>query len=92
VGTEFSDAIGDNTKGHGFFVETLSSGDKIHYTYRLAGVSKDGKPVSGSNKWTAVGGTGKFKGATGNGTCSGKGNPDGSANYDCTGNIKVGGK
>lgn len=90
--TEFSEAHGDNASGHGFFVETLSSGDKINYTYTLTGVSKDGKPVSGSNKWTAVGGTGKFKGATGSGSCKGTGNPDGSANYDCTGNITVGGK
>lgn len=87
--TEFADATGDNVKGHGFFVETLSSGDKIHYTFNFTGVSKDGKPVSGANKWTAVGGTGKFKGATGSGACKGTGNPDGSSNHDCTGNITV---
>ena len=87
VATEFADAVGDNAKGHGFYVETLSNGDKIHYTYNFTGVSKDNTPVSGSNTWTVVGGTGKFKGATGSGTCKGKGNPDGSATYDCTGNI-----
>ncbi len=92
LATEFSEATGDNAKGHGAFVETLSSGDKINYTYTLAGVSKDGKPVSGTNKWTAVGGTGKFKGATGSGGCKGTANPDGSFNYDCTGNITAGGK
>jgi hypothetical protein len=92
MGTEFAEAMGDNAKGHGFFVETLSSGDKIHYTYTFTGVSKDGKPVSGTDNWTAVGGTGKFKGATGKGTCSGKGNPDGSVNFECTGNITVGAK
>jgi hypothetical protein len=90
LGTEFAEATGDNAKGHGFFVETLSSGDKIHYTYTFTGVSKDGKPVSGADKWTAVGGTGKFKGATGTGTCKATGNPDGSTNYDCTGHITVG--
>ena len=62
--TEFADATGNNAKGHGIFVETLSSGDKLHYTFASAGVSKDGKPVSGSNKWTVVGGTGKFTRAT----------------------------
>ena len=90
VATEFADAMGDNSKGHGEFVETLSSGDRIHYTYTLTSVSKGGKPVSGANKWTVVGGTGKFKAATGNGTCKGVANPDGSANYDCTGNITAG--
>ena len=90
LGTEFAEATGDNAKGHGFFVETLSSGDKIHYTYTLTGVSKDGKPVSGANKWTVVGGTGKFKGATGSGTCKGTGNPDGSSTFDCKGSITAG--
>ena len=88
--TEFAEATGDNAKGHGVYVETLANGDKIHYTYTFTGVSKDNKPVSGANSWTVVGGTGKFKGATGSGTCKGTGNPDGSANYTCTGNIAAG--
>jgi hypothetical protein len=88
--TEFADATGNNAKGHGIFVETLSSGDKIRYTFTNAGVSKDGKLVSGSNKWSVVGGTGKFKGATGGGTCKGGGSPDGSTTFDCTGNISAG--
>ena len=90
MATEFAEATGDNAKGHGIFVETLSSGDKIHYTYIFTGVSKDGKPVSGADKWTAVGGTGKFKGATGSGTCKGTGSPDGSTTYECTGHITAG--
>ena len=40
---------------------------------------------SGSNKWTVTGGTGQFKGMKGSGTCKGKGNPDGSADFTCTG-------
>jgi hypothetical protein len=85
--TEFFDATGNNAKGHGIFVETLPSGDKIHYSFTSSGVSKEGKLVSGTNKWTVVGGTGKFKGATGSGACKGTGSPDGSATFDCTGNI-----
>jgi hypothetical protein len=85
--TEFTDAAGNNGKGHGIFVETLSSGDKLHYTFTDVGVTKEGKLVSGSNKWTVVGGTGKFKGATGGGSCKGTGNPDGSSNFDCKGSI-----
>lgn len=87
--TEFADATGNNAKGHGIFVETLANGDKIRYAFTNAGVSKDGKLVSGSNKWTAVGGTGKFMGATGGGTCKGGGSADGSTTFDCTGNITV---
>ena len=91
VVTEFADGTGNNAKGHGMFVETLANGDKINYTFTSAGVTKDGKLVSGSDKWTVVGGTGKFKGATGSGACKGTGNPDGSNTFDCKGNIKVGG-
>jgi hypothetical protein len=90
VATEFADATGNNSKGHGEFVETLSSGDKLHYTYTTTGVSKDGKMVEGANKWTVVGGTGKFKGAKGSGTCKGTPNPDGSSTFGCTGNITPG--
>jgi hypothetical protein len=90
--TQFTDATGNSAKGHGIFVETLSSGDKIHYTFTFTGVSKNGKPVSGANRWTAVGGTGKFKGATGSGTCKGTGSPDGSTNYECAGTVTPGGK
>lgn len=85
VSTEFMEATGNNGKGHGIFVETLSNGDKIMYSYTFTGVSANGKPVSGSNKWTMSGGVGKFKGVSGSGTCTGKGNPDGSATYNCTG-------
>jgi hypothetical protein len=87
VATEFADAMGDNAKGHGEFIETLSNGDKLHYTYTLTSVSKGGKPVSGANKWSVVGGTGKFMAAKGSGSCKGVANPDGSADYACSGNI-----
>src|SRR5262249_53116541 len=92
VATEFTETTGDNATGHGEYVETLSSGDQIHYKYTLTRVLKDGKPVSGGNKWSVVGGTGKFKGATGGVPCKGVANPDGSGNYDCTGNITGAGK
>ena len=83
--TEFVESTGNNGKGHGIFVATLASGDKIMYSYTFTGVSANNIPVSGSNKWTMTGGTGKFKGITGSGTCAGKGNSDGSAVYDCAG-------
>lgn len=83
--TEFMEATGNDGKGHGIFVETLTSGDKIMYSYTFTGVSANKVFQSGSNKWTITGGTGKLKGLTGSGTCKGKGNSDGSAVYDCVG-------
>jgi hypothetical protein len=83
--TEFLEVKGANVTGHGFFVETLANGDKLHVTYEAKGVSKNKGLQSGSNKWTVVGGTGKFEGAKGSGTCVAKGNADGSVTFDCKG-------
>lgn len=89
-GTEFTEARGTSVSGHGVFVETLANGDKVTYNYTFKGtMTADNKMQSGSNSWTIAGGTGKFKGMTGKGTCAGKGNPDGSANYECTGTYSM---
>ena len=84
-GTEFDDVRGNGMKGHGVFVEVLSSGDKLYVSYQAKGTSDNGQLQSASNEWTIINGTGKLKGAKGKGGCKGKGNPDGSATYDCTG-------
>src|SRR5439155_1741994 len=75
IGTQFNETMGDTTTWHGVFVVTAENGDKIHYTYASAGkgMVKDGQFQSGSNKWSMVGGTGKFASAKGEGSCQGKG-------------------
>jgi hypothetical protein len=85
TGTEFAEVTGDTSKGHGVFVETLANGDKAFVSYTFTGTSKNNVMVSGSNKWTFTGGTGMLKGATGGGTCTAKGNGDGTANFECSG-------
>lgn len=87
--TEFAEVTGNNAKGHGVFVSTLANGDKITYDYTFTGVSSKNAFQSGSNKWTMTGGTGKFKGIKGSGTCSGKGGSDGSAVFDCVGTYTI---
>ncbi len=83
--TEFHDVMGNKQSWHGIFVETLASGDKLHYSYRGTGTAAGGQFVSGSNTWTITGGTGKFRGVKGKGTCKGTLNPDGSPSWDCEG-------
>lgn len=83
--TEFADVRGDKATGHGVFMETLANGDTLHVTYTFEGTSKDKILQSGTNKWTLTNGTGKFKGAKGAGTCTAKGNPDGSGTFECQG-------
>ncbi|MFY9560604.1 MAG: hypothetical protein WAQ52_10260 [Terriglobales bacterium] len=87
VGTGFTETKGDQTSWHGVFVVTMANGDQIHYSYsnKGMGTNKDGQFQSGANQWSIVGGTGKFKGAKGSGTCQGKGNADGGATWNCEG-------
>jgi hypothetical protein len=85
VPTEFVEATGAISKGHGIFVESMSNGDKIVYSYEFTGTSKNKMLDTGSNKFTVTSGTGQFKGMKGTGTCNAKGNPDGSAEFTCTG-------
>lgn len=89
LATEFADVVGDKVTGHGVFVETLASGDKIHVTYTFQGTSKDKAFQTGSNKWTFVSGTGMMKGAKGSGTCRAKGTPDGGIEFECTGTYSL---
>ncbi len=87
VGTEFEETTGDTITWHGMFVVTAENGDKIYYHYANSGkgMVKDGKFQSGNNKWSMVGGTGKFAAVKGEGSCTGKGNGDGTATWDCEG-------
>ena len=61
----------------------------MYISYEATGTMANKLFQSGSNKWTVAGDTGKFAGAKGSGTCTGKGNPDGSANFDCTGSVTL---
>lgn len=85
TGTEFADVTGNSSKGHAIFVETMANGDKIYATYQPTVTLKDGQMQSGSDKFQFTGGTGKFKGIKGSGTCKGTGSADGSSNWTCTG-------
>jgi hypothetical protein len=89
TGTEFAEITGDHSRGHGVFVETMANGDNIHFTYQTSGAIKNGQTQSGPNQWQAAGGTGKFKGISGSGTCTGTGNADGSATWTCAGTYSL---
>lgn len=86
--TEFIEFRGDQFTGHGEFIETMENGDKNFYTYQLKGVMKDGV-MQGRNTWTMREGGGKLNGAKGSGTCNGKGNPDGTTTFDCSGDYTL---
>jgi len=89
IGTEFGEVKGDRSSGHGVFVETMSNGDMVYATYQPTLTVKDGLLQSGMDKWQYTGGTGKFKGLKGSGTCKGSGNADGSSTWTCTGTYSL---
>ena len=85
TGWSLVNTIGDTSTSQGVFVSTTSSGDKIHYATTQKYALKSGKIDSGSVTWSIAGGTGKFAKTAGQGTCTAKGNPDGTVAYDCVG-------
>ena len=89
VGTEFHEVTGSSDRVQGVYVETLSNGDKITYTYKGTATIKGGGLESASNTWTATSGTGKFKGIKASGTCKAVGKPDGTSMFDCSGNYST---
>ena len=89
VATEVHDIKGTADRFHGTFVETLANGDKITYTYEGTATVADGKLKSGSNKWSATSGTGRFEGIKASGTCSATPKADGSAVFDCSGDYSI---
>ena len=82
--TEFQEVRKGAFNSRGRFVVTSDSGDKTYYTYEATG---DLTKKSVAEKWKLIGGTGKFKGTTGIGTCSGKLNDDGTSEWTCAGTI-----
>lgn len=89
VGTEFHQIQGASDRFHGIFVETLANGDKITYKYEGTATIKANQLEGGSNKWSATGGTGSFKGIKAAGTCKGVGKPDGTSVFDCSGDYST---
>jgi outer membrane protein assembly factor BamA len=86
--TEFHDQWKASFNFHGHFNATTDTGDKVYYTYEGSASTDIAKPAA--NKWKIVGGTGKHKGTKGTGSCSGKVNADGSADWECTGTYSMG--
>ncbi|HKA36913.1 MAG TPA: hypothetical protein VKH43_08845 [Thermoanaerobaculia bacterium] len=88
----FDDMMGAKYAGRGAHVTTMDSGDKIMVKFQGGGTIKDGKLVSDSGNWSYTGGTGKLKGIKGKGTYKGKGNPDGTLDYEIEGDYSLPGK
>lgn len=78
-------------KGHvwGTYVDTLANGEKVFYHYESHSVVQEKAVQTMQNKWQIVGGTAGLKGIKGQGTCNGKGSPDGGLAFECTGDYTL---
>jgi len=86
--TEFQEIWKTSFNYHARLNVTMDNGDKVYWTYEGSASTDITKPVS--LKWKILSGTGKYKGIKGSGTCSGKFNADGSADWECTGTYSTG--
>lgn len=92
VFTEHGEVTGNNGQVWGTYVETLANGEKVFYRYESTAVLQNGALQTMKNKWQIVGGTAKLMRIKGQGTCSGKGTPDGGLTFDCQGEYTLAGK
>ena len=88
--TEFDEIWKASMTGHGRFNVTMDNGDMAYYTYETSAPADMKKPAM--NKWKIGSGTGKHKGVTGSGSCSGTRNEDGSSDWTCKGTAAMGAK
>lgn len=81
--TEFVESWKESNKFFGRWNVTLQDGDKIFYSYE--GAEQTGSSMPVTDRWRISGGTGKYKQATGSGTCTGQVQDDGSSDWECVG-------
>ncbi|MGH9713172.1 MAG: hypothetical protein ACRD5M_07730 [Candidatus Acidiferrales bacterium] len=86
--TEFSEGWKSSLSSHGRYNSIMADGDKVYFKYEGSGPTDIKKPIK--NKWAIEGGTGKYKGIKGSGTCEGMRNADGSAEWTCSGTHEMG--
>ncbi len=88
-GIAVSEITGDKSSEHGYHTGTMANGDKFWVSFRGAGHSKDGKPVSDGGTWVFTDGTGKLKGIKGKGTYKGTADADGAMTFQIDGEYQL---
>ena len=85
-----SDELSDSTSQfHGYYLDTMSAGDRAYYRYVGTSTLKDGAPQSATWNWLFVGGTGRLQGLRGSGSCRGKTIANGVSAWECTGSYQL---
>ncbi len=81
--TELVEISGNSSQARGYYLDTMANGDKVHYRHENTVTWAGGVPQSGETTLRIIGGTGKFIGIKGHGTCKGKAGEDGSLIWQC---------
>jgi len=89
LATELVEVRGDKVIFRGFYLVTMESGDKAFIPYRGEGTAKDGKPTDSKGTVMFVGGSGKLKGMSGNGSFSCTAAADGGLSCSVEGEYKL---
>jgi hypothetical protein len=85
-----SDELSDSTSQfHGYYLDTMSEGDRAYYRYVGTSTVKDGAPQSAMWNWLFVGGTGRLQGLRGSGSCRAKTIANGVSAWECTGSYQL---
>jgi hypothetical protein len=87
--TMVSDMSGNTSRDRGYGVGMLANGDKYFVRFDGTTTYQKNEPVSATCTWSFTGGTGKLKGLTGKGTCSGTFDASGAAVFDIQGEYQV---
>jgi hypothetical protein len=89
VDVAFSDAAGSTSRDLGYGVGTVANGDKYFVKFEGTTNLKGEMPTTAKCTWTFTGGTGKLKGLTGKGTCTGTFDAKGGAVFEVTGEYSL---
>ncbi len=89
VDTVFSDMTGTSSRDRGYGVGSAANGDKYYVRFEGSTKYKGETPTTATCTWTFYGGTGKLRGLTGKGTCSGTFDASGGAVFDVVGEYSI---
>jgi hypothetical protein len=89
VDTFVSDMAGTTGHDRGYGVGTAANGDKYYVRFEGTTAFNGETPTTATCTWTFTGGTGKLRGLTGKGTCSGKFDATGAAVFDVNGEYSI---
>jgi hypothetical protein len=89
VDTVMSDMTGAMSRDRGYGVGSTASGDKYYVRFDGTTTYKGEAPSTAKCSWTFEGGTGKLKGLTGKGTCTGTYDASGGATFDVVGEYSI---